>query len=224
VAQERRSGSERRITLRRAGRRRRRFDRRVADRREPSPSAYTREEVALIRKLLTTHRLPFLCPRCDGLLAMGSPIAREGSTIRTVRCTSCRRSVSLADYSVARILVVDEDERAREVLRTILGIAGHEVVALPDANAALRSCRHNPADVIFVDVTPGTGAVAFLRQCRKEFPKATMVAIGGRPRYAAGDPLLVASRLGAQYALRKPFAPHDVLRTLDDALGLARAS
>jgi PleD family two-component response regulator len=90
VAQERRSGSERRITLRRAGRRRRRFDRRVADRREPSPSAYTREEVALIRKLLTTHRLPFL--------------------------------------SVARILVVDEDERAREVLRTILGIAGHEVV------------------------------------------------------------------------------------------------
>ena len=217
-----RSGKERRAHVRRAGRRRRRWDRRIGDRREKSPELYSREEVVRVRKLIVSPRLPFECPRCKGALTMGEPIAGDGYTIRTVRCSECHRSSTFPDYIVARALVIAEDEKVREALRTILGSSGHEVVGARDGAAGLTSYREDPADVVFVDISSARAEVEFIGTCRKEFPDVRLIAVAGKSAYGAGDPLAVAGQLGARATLRKPFTPHEVLRTLDVALELVR--
>jgi CheY-like chemotaxis protein len=217
-----RSGKERRAHVRRAGRRRRRWDRRIGDRREKSPELYSRDELAQIRKLIVSPKLPFECPRCEGILTMGDPIAGNGFTIRTVRCSECHRSSTFPDYIVARALVIEEDDRVREALRTILASAGHEVQGFRDGAAGLASYRESPADVVLVDISSPRAEVEFIGKCRKEFPDVRLIAVAGKRVHGAGDPLAVAGKLGALATLRKPFTPHEVLRTLDDALQLVR--
>lgn len=217
-----RSGKERRAHVRRAGRRRRRWDRRISDRRQKSPELYSRDEVVRVRKLIVSPRLPFECPRCNGALTMADPIAGDGYTIRTVRCSECHRSSTFPDYIVARALVIAEDEKVREALRTILGGAGHEVVGARDGAAGLASYREDPTDIVFVDISSARAEVEFIGKCRKEFPDVRLIAVAGKSAYGAGDPLAVAGQLGAQATLRKPFTPHEVLRTLDVALELVR--
>jgi CheY-like chemotaxis protein len=52
----------------------------------------------------------------------------------------------------ARILVVDDDESLRELLRMHLSSAGYEVSTAPDAIAAGYSVLRNPPDLILSDV------------------------------------------------------------------------
>ena len=217
-----RSGKERRAHVRRAGRRRRRWDRRIGDRRQKSPELYSRDEVVRVRKLIVSPRLPFECPRCNGALTMADPIAGDGYTIRTVRCSECHRSSTFPDYMVVLALVIGEDEKVRGALRTILGGAGHEVVGARDGAAGLVSHREDPADVLFVDISSARAEVEFIGKCRKEFPDIRLIAVAGKSVYGTGDPLAVAGQLGAQTTLRKPFTPHEVLRSLDVALELVR--
>jgi len=167
-------------------------------------------------------RLPFECPRCKGALTMGDPIAGDGYTIRTVRCSECHRGSTFPDYMVVRALVIGEDENVGEALRTILGGAGHEVVGARDGAAGLASYREDPSDVLFVDISSARAEVEFIGKCRKEIPDVRLIAVAGRRVYGAGDPLAVAGQLGAQATLRKPFTPHEVLRSLDVALELVR--
>ncbi len=217
-----RSGKERRTRVRRAGRRRRRWDRRVGEHHD-NPAVYSRDEITRIRKLLVSTRVPFTCPRCDGALHQGDPIIGNGCTLRPVRCEACHRSTTIPDYVVVRALVVDDDEPVREGLATILRGAGHEAVATADGSAGVRACGTDSPDVVFVDIASVRAEVEVIAQARKAFPDVKVIAVGGRQRRGAGDPLAIAGTLGVQATLRRPFTPHDVLRAVDVALGLVRA-
>lgn len=52
----------------------------------------------------------------------------------------------------ARILVVDDDESLRELLRMHLAGAGYEVITAPDAISAGYQVLKNPPDLILLDV------------------------------------------------------------------------
>ena len=52
----------------------------------------------------------------------------------------------------ARILVVDDDESIRELLRLHLGAAGYDVEVAPDAIAAGYMVLRSPPDLIITDV------------------------------------------------------------------------
>ncbi len=218
VEQERRTGKDRRIPLRRGGRRRRRFDRRVGDRRE-RPAAFSRRQIAQIRQLVADPRIPKTCPHCQATLTISASTARHGSTGRDVICTTCHRRVTIVDYTIAHILVIDSNNIVRGALRKLLANAGHEVTGAPNAEAGLASYRTSPADVVLVDMmTPDTNGLEFIRLCRKEFPQARIVAMPGQRRAATPDPLPLATSLGVVQTLRKPFASGEVLQVLDELL------
>jgi len=52
-----------------------------------------------------------------------------------------------------RILVVDDDSDIRELVRTLLERAGHDVVEAADGRAGLRELHAPPADLVILDVT-----------------------------------------------------------------------
>jgi two-component system NtrC family sensor kinase len=69
----------------------------------------------------------------------------------------------------ATLLVVDDDERARESLRATFEGEGHRVVAAEDATAALRALHKEPPDLILLDVEmPGVDGLALCRLLRAQ--------------------------------------------------------
>src|SRR2546430_17470618 len=69
--------------------------------------------------------------------------------------------------SSATLLIVDDDQAARDGLRSIFETAGHPAIAVSDAPAALQLLRRQPCDLVMVDVTlPEVDGLALCRLVR----------------------------------------------------------
>ena len=102
-----------------------------------------------------------------------------------------------------RVLVVDDDEGMRAVLRRMLEADGCHVVERDSGLHVLEVLRSAPMDLIILDKEmPGLSGLDLLPLLRAEFPQIPVVfvtAFGGRQ--VAGSAL----RLGASSYLEKPF-------------------
>ena len=97
--------------------------------------------------------------------------------------------------------------------------AGLEVVEAYEGHAGLSYSGETPADAVVVNLTlPDMDGVEFIRQLCRMFDGAKVVAIAGRRRYGAPDPLALATRLGDVRGLRWPFAPDGFIQAVKDAL------
>lgn len=118
----------------------------------------------------------------------------------------------------ATVLVVDDDERTRSVLRKRLDLAGYAVVEAPDAEGALEQFRAGPTDAVIADlILPVRSGADLIAALRAEAPATGIIAISGAPeRLAAlGD----GAGGGAGFrALSKPFTTDQLLDALDAVL------
>ena len=118
-----------------------------------------------------------------------------------------------------RVLLVDGDVSARQRLKRVLMTAGLEVVEAYEGQAGLSYSGETPADAVVVNLTlPDMDGVEFIRQLCRMFDGAKVVAIAGRKRYGAPDPLALATSLGDVRGLRWPFAPDAFIQAVKAAL------
>ncbi len=218
-AQERRTGLERRrgerrcladrrcLALRRHGRRRR-----------ETPTPFTAEQVTDLRVRFAAPGV-VTCPACGSRFSLGPARRRGEESARRVVCLGCGRAAVVPNTRAARVLIVNGHDGLRETLQQMLSAAGHEVVETADAGVGLVAYRTVPADVILVN-TQATGRMTtydFLRQLRREFPDARVVAISLRHSLTGADPLALSLGLGAIRTLRMPMSREDLLRAVDEA-------
>jgi DNA-binding response OmpR family regulator len=115
-----------------------------------------------------------------------------------------------------RVLVVDDDDEMRALLRRTLEMDGYQVAELSRGTHVVETLRQMPFDVIVLDKEmPGLSGFDLLPIIRREFPAVPVVlvtAFGGR-QIAAN-----ALRLGATSYLEKPFRLGQ-LRDAIDGLG-----
>jgi DNA-binding response OmpR family regulator len=126
---------------------------------------------------------------------------------------------------VARILVVDDEEQPRGMLRLALERAGYEVIEARDGSEGLQRCRETPADLIITDLlmTEKEGLETIM-EVRREFPDVKIIAISGGGHSGSLNFLEVARRLGAQHTLSKPFDLHRLLAAVRELLQDSGAS
>jgi CheY-like chemotaxis protein len=117
-----------------------------------------------------------------------------------------------------RILVVDDDQRVREVLYEALVMAGYDVVAAADGEEALAAYAATPTDLIITDLMmPRRDGVETIRHLRHHHPDARVIAVtAARGRF---NRLTAARHVGAHDALLKPFRMADLLAAVEDMLG-----
>jgi CheY-like chemotaxis protein len=120
---------------------------------------------------------------------------------------------------MARILIIDDDENVRTILRDMLQRAGYEVVDAVNGKQGLRIFHQNPTDLVITDilmpVMPGSRLISILR---KDFPDLKVIAMSGGGRMNHSDGYLkLASELGAQHILNKPFLQAELLETVAEA-------
>ncbi|MDP6776538.1 MAG: response regulator [Candidatus Latescibacteria bacterium] len=116
---------------------------------------------------------------------------------------------------MARILVIDDDQTVRGVLRKALAGAGHEVVEAPGGQAGIELYRQAPADLVITDLfMPETDGLTVIEEVRKLNPETRIVSITA----GEGDDCALARELGAERTFVKPFSIPDILRTVEELL------
>ncbi|APR82047.1 Response regulator of zinc sigma-54-dependent two-component system [Minicystis rosea] len=119
-----------------------------------------------------------------------------------------------------RILVVDDEESIRRMLRLCLEGAGFEVTLAPAGEAAVTAARRSPPDLALVDLRlGGMDGIAVTRALAHEAPSTSVVLMTA---YATIDNAVDAMRAGASDYLPKPFTPAQVLHVVRKALEAAR--
>jgi CheY-like chemotaxis protein len=214
---ERRAKAERRGVERRAAdERRTQMSRRLGRRRRQTPAPYTDMELKQVRERFASPG-PVACPACGGAFTLGPGRPRAGG--RRVTCLGCGRTAAVPVSIPARVMVIVPNALARGGLSRVLAGAGHEVIEAADAGVGLEAYRMVPADVVLLDVLASgrMGATDFLRQLRRKYPDARVVAIAGRPSYTGLDPLAVLRGLGAVRGLRTPLSRDQVLKAVEEA-------
>ena len=81
------------------------------------------------------------------------------------------------------ILVVDDEQPIRELLRWMLGDAGHVVYEAAEGNEALEFLRQNPpVDIVLSDINmPGMDGIELSKCVWAEWPQLPVLLISGRP-------------------------------------------
>ena len=123
------------------------------------------------------------------------------------------------------VLIVDDDDQVRTVLRKALAGMGYDALESADGQDAVRRCREHCPDVLVVDlIMPGKEGLETIQEIRQFRPDAKIVAISGGGMANPATYLHVAERLGADRILSKPFDPSELLEVLEDLLKTAPAA
>lgn len=117
---------------------------------------------------------------------------------------------------MARILIIDDEECIRVMLKLVLERAGHEVVEAGDGKEAVLKFREHPADLIITDlIMPEKEGLAAIWELRRERSGLKIIAMSGG---TIEEYLEWARRLGVQRTFKKPFPVAEMLRAVQELL------
>src|SRR5271167_3924057 len=114
-----------------------------------------------------------------------------------------------------RVLVVDDEENIRLVLRTLLKKHGYEVEVAEGGEAALTALESFDPDVILTDVRmPRMGGLDLLATLKAKQHAATVIVMSA---YGNVDLAIDAMKAGAYDYVGKPFKPDEIVLVLRKA-------
>lgn len=117
-----------------------------------------------------------------------------------------------------RILVIDDDEQMRVLLRQVMEWSGFTVVDAENGRKGMQLQREQPADLVITDlIMPDQEGLETISILKKDFPEVKIVAISGGGRIGPDAYLPAARELGADLIFSKPF---DVKKFVSAVRGL----
>jgi CheY-like chemotaxis protein len=122
--------------------------------------------------------------------------------------------------STIRILVVDDDEVYREILRDALLMDGVEIVMASDGVEGLEKLQDGLFDILISDLNmPRMDGLTLLKNARMRQPHLITVVVTG---YGSLGSAIEAIRLGAYDYLQKPFKIEEMVVTARNAVEKVR--
>jgi CheY-like chemotaxis protein len=118
-----------------------------------------------------------------------------------------------------RVLIVDDEDYIRRLVRLVLEKEGYEVLVASSAEEGLRLLREEHPDVITVDLMmPGQSGLDLLAEKQadpsiRDVPTLVVTAVGIR------EDLDQANELGATATLNKPFSHQQLSIAISSVLG-----
>ncbi|ADK84593.1 response regulator receiver protein [Desulfarculus baarsii DSM 2075] len=122
----------------------------------------------------------------------------------------------------SRILVADDEDALRELLKRFLETKGHQVVLAQDGREALKLFREQPFDLVLSDVRmPGLDGLQLLAAVKDINPRTPVVLISG---YGDIETVVTALKAGAENFLAKPIRIDMLRRVVSQSLSLSARS
>lgn len=101
-----------------------------------------------------------------------------------------------------RILIVEDEDNARNALARLLSREGFIVETVSNGCEALNYLRQQPVNLIVTDMKmPRMDGITFLRELNRDFPKSNVIMITA---YGGVESYLEAMNLGAFEYINKP--------------------
>jgi len=121
---------------------------------------------------------------------------------------------------MARILVLDDEDQIRRMLRRILEKEGHVVFEAEDGGEGVAVCENDPVDLVITDILmPNKDGLETILALRSNKPGVKIIAMsGGGQGMPSEGCLILASDLGADAVLQKPMSKSDLLATIAQLL------
>jgi len=120
------------------------------------------------------------------------------------------------------VLVVDDEDQIRQLIRETLEQAGYDVQEASNGKQGLEQYRSKPADLVIMDILmPDQDGLESIMTLRREFPASRVIAItGGSDMIGILNFLDVAKMLGARRTLQKPFDMQTLLDAAQSEINL----
>ena len=119
---------------------------------------------------------------------------------------------------MATILVIEDEDGVREMLKTALDRDGFRVLAAAGGNEALNLCESavEPIDLLLTDIVmPGTSGTDLAGYLAVRYPEMRVVRMSGFTEAMLGESGL---RRDDSLFLQKPFSREQMLTTIHQAL------
>jgi len=120
---------------------------------------------------------------------------------------------------MATILVIDDEDSIRHLLKEVLEKAGHHVIEARDGREGLELYQNNKVDLVLMDILmPGIDGLEGTLRLTKEYVDAKVIAMTG----AQGDRnfLDVAKLFGARRVFEKPFDLNKLIEAVKEELAV----
>lgn len=115
---------------------------------------------------------------------------------------------------MALVLIVDDDETDRLLMRTILASAGHDLYFASNGEEALKLYLRHPIDVVVTDIQMSRGdGIELIEALKGLDPDASIVAVSGKELHK----LQVAQLAGARLILSKPLTKEGLTDAVEEA-------
>lgn len=121
---------------------------------------------------------------------------------------------------MATILIIDDEQSIRDLLKEVLEKAGHHVIEARDGREGLALYQKQPVDLVIMDLLmPDTDGLEATLQLTREYVDAKVIAMTG----AQGDRnfLDVAKLFGARRTFEKPFDINKLVQAVKEELATA---
>ena len=121
---------------------------------------------------------------------------------------------------MAKLLIIDDEEDIREMLRIMLKRAGYEALTAPNGSAAAKLLEAGEEiDLIITDVVmPEVDGIATIIETKKKRPGMKIIAISGGGVIPPETYLEMAGKLGAARTFTKPLQIKEVLAAVKELL------
>lgn len=117
-----------------------------------------------------------------------------------------------------RVLVIDDEDMIRDVIKTVLTGAGYQVSEAADGSIGLKILESESFDLVITDILmPEKEGIETIMEIKRTYPDLRIVAISGGGRGSYLFPLKIADTIGAERCLPKPFEPEDLLNAVREA-------
>jgi DNA-binding response OmpR family regulator len=120
---------------------------------------------------------------------------------------------------VANILVVDDDDTMRSLVKTVLERRGHDVSEARDGAEGLAKFDELLPDLLVTDVVmPRMGGIELIAELQRRRPEPRLLMLSGRHIELDGELCALAGR-GLLKSIAKPFAPAELAEAVRALLG-----
>lgn len=138
----------------------------------------------------------------DALRSITASIAAPERTALFINLNAIRKK----DDPMAHILIVDDEDTNRDIMRRMLTDQGHSVVEAINGDHGLKTFRSENPDLIVTDILmPVKGGLALILDVRKVNPSQKVLAISGGGKDGRLQFLATARAIKGVSTLQKPF-------------------
>ena len=118
-----------------------------------------------------------------------------------------------------RILVIEDDDSVRKLIRRILEGAGYTVLEAPDGVQGVQVYREQRPDLVLTDIfMPGKEGLETILELGLLDPEVRIIAVSGGGNMGILNPLPMAAKLGALRTLSKPFSGKELVDLVEEIL------